>query len=83
MESVPSANLRQQKLDHQRRIIEEKQRKKRQQQVLYNYFISLSIEKARAGDFVTILWGASMENITKLAMPQSQKPRSPLPQIIM
>ena len=33
MEGIPSANLRQQKLDQQRKLIEEKQRKKRQQQV--------------------------------------------------
>jgi len=32
MEGIPSANLRQQKLDQQRKLIEEKQRKKRQQQ---------------------------------------------------
>ncbi len=30
-------------------------------------------------DFVTILWGASMQYITKLATSQSQKPRSPPP----
>ncbi|XP_023348184.1 protein king tubby [Eurytemora carolleeae] len=32
MDGIPSANLRQHKLDHQRKLIEEKQRKKRQQQ---------------------------------------------------
>ena len=32
MENLPSANLRQHKLDQQRRLIEEKQRQKRQQQ---------------------------------------------------
>ncbi len=33
--------------------------------------------------FVTILWGASMQYITKLPTSQSQKPRSPFPQIII
>ncbi len=36
MDGIPSANLRQHKLDHQRKLIEEKQRKKRQQQVKQN-----------------------------------------------
>jgi hypothetical protein len=48
--------------------------------------LALSIEKGEAvlyRDFVTILRGESLEYITKLATPQSQKPRSPLPQIIM
>jgi hypothetical protein len=31
-------------------------------------------------DFVTILWGASMQYITKLATLQSQKSQSPFPQ---
>jgi hypothetical protein len=46
----------------------------------------LRIEKGGAvlyWDIVTILRGASLEYITELAMPQSQKPRSLLPQIIM
>ena len=33
LDTIPSANLRQQKLEQQRKLIEEKQRKKRQQQV--------------------------------------------------
>ncbi len=34
-------------------------------------------------DFVTIPWAASLQYINKLANSQSQKPRSPLPQIII
>ncbi len=34
-------------------------------------------------DFVTILRGALMQYITKLAMSQSQKPRFPIPQNII
>ena len=33
IDSLPSANLRQQKLEHQRQLIEQKQKQKRQQQV--------------------------------------------------
>ena len=33
MENIPSANMRQHKLDQQRKLIEEKQRQKRQMQV--------------------------------------------------
>ena len=47
----------------------------------------LSIEQGRAvlyRDFVTILWGASMEYITKLVTLQSQEHRfPPLPEFIM
>ncbi len=48
--------------------------------------IEYGIEKSRAvlfSDFVTVLGGAPMQYITKLATSQSQKSRSPLSQNII
>ena len=43
MDFIPSANLRQQKLEHQRNLLEQKQKQKRQLQVIKNYSNELTV----------------------------------------
>ncbi len=45
-------------------------------------YATLLLGHFHCSDFVTILRLASLQYITKLAMSESQKPRSPLPQNI-
>ena len=52
MDSLPSANLRQQKLEQQRQLLEQKQKQKRQQQVgsIINLHEEKTLSKAALGN---------------------------------